>query len=69
MFELIKKMFVGLLTSIVHESNHTKYVSLNTRKCMIQLTLINLHANEYSEELHCYPFAGKLDGVICRWKL
>ena len=45
MFELIKKMFVGLLTSIVHESNHTKYVSLNTQKCMIQLTLINLHPN------------------------
>ena len=30
---------------------------------MIQPTLIKLHPNEYSQELHYYPFAVKLD----RW--
>ena len=47
MFGLIKKMFIGLLTGIVstssHTSSHTKFVSLSNQKCMIQLTLINLH--------------------------
>ena len=28
---------------------------------MTQLTLINLHPNEYSQELHDYPFAVTLD--------
>ena len=36
-------MFIGLLTSIVNASNHTKWVSLSTQKYMIQQTLINLH--------------------------
>ena len=31
---------------------------------MIQLTLINLHPNEYSQELHYYPFAVKLDRYV-----
>ena len=31
---------------------------------MIQPTLINLHPNEYSQELHCYPFSVKLDRCI-----
>ena len=26
--------------------------------------LINLHPNEYSQELHCYPFAVKLDKCV-----
>ena len=43
MFGLIKKMFIGLLTSIVSTSNHTKCVSLRNQKCIIQPTLINLH--------------------------
>ena len=43
MFGLIKKMFIGLLTGIVSTSSHTKFVSLSNQKCMIQLTLINLH--------------------------
>ena len=29
MFGLIKKIFIGLLTGLVSESNHTKCVSLN----------------------------------------
>ena len=28
---------------------------------MTQLTLINLHLNEYSQEFQYYPFAAKLD--------
>ena len=45
-------IIVGLLTSIVSTSNHTKCVSLTNQKCMIQPTLINLYPNEYSQELH-----------------
>ena len=61
MFGLIKKIFVLLLTSIVSASNHTKSVSLSNQKCMNQPTLINLHLNEYSQELRYYPFAVNLD--------
>ena len=42
------KMFIILLISVVNVSNHTKCVSLNNQKCMIQPTLINLHFNEYT---------------------
>ena len=34
MFELIKKIFITLLTGLVHGSNHTKCISLNNQKCM-----------------------------------
>ena len=61
---LIKKIFIGLLTGIVSTSNHTKCVSLSNQKFVIQLTLINLHPNEYSQEFHCYPFVVKLDRFI-----
>ena len=61
MFGLIKKIFVLLLTSIVSASNHTKSVSLSNQKCMNQPTLINLHLNEYIQELRYYPFAVSLD--------
>ena len=59
MFGLNKKIFIGLLTSIVNSSNHRKWISFSNQKCMIQPTLINLHPNEYSQEFHCYPFAVK----------
>ena len=49
--ELLKECIV-LLTSIVDASNHTKCASLSNQKCKIQPTLIKLHPNEYSEELH-----------------
>ena len=52
-------MFIRLLTSIVSASNHAKYVI--NQKCMTQTTLINLHPNEFSQELHYYPFAVNLD--------
>ena len=58
MFTIIKKMFIVLFislintSSIVNASIQTKWVSLRNQKCEIQLTLINLHPNEYSQELH-----------------
>ena len=36
-------------------------MSLSNQKCINQPTLINLHPNEYSQELHYCPFAIKLD--------
>ena len=64
MFGLTKKIFIGLLSSIINASNHTKFYSFSNQKCMIQPTLINLHPNEYSQEFHYYPFAVKLDRCI-----
>ena len=64
MFGLIKKMFIGLLTSIVSASNHTKYMLLSNQKCMTQPTLINLHPKEYSQELHYYQFVVSLDRCV-----
>ena len=57
MFGLIKNFFIVLLTSIASASNHTKCLSLRNQKCKIQPTLINLHPNEYSQELNYIPFA------------
>ena len=57
MFGIIKVSIV-LLTNIVNASNHTQWVSLSIQKWQIQQTLINLHPNEYSQELHYYPFVG-----------
>ena len=58
MFEIIKKIFIGLQSfSIVNISNHTKCISLRNRKSQIEPTTINLHSNEYNQELHYYPFA------------
>ena len=39
-------------------------MSLSNQKCEIQLTLINLHPNEYSQELRYSPFAVKLDKCV-----
>ena len=64
MFELIKKIFVGLLTGLVNWSNHTKFVSLSNQKCVTQPTLINLDPNVYCHQFHCYPLAVKLDRYI-----
>ena len=57
-------MIFVLLTCLVNASNHTKCVSVSNQKCEIQPTLINLHSNEYSQELHYYPFAVKLDKCV-----
>ena len=39
-------------------------MSLNYKKCMTQSTLINLHPNEYSEDLHYYSFTINLDSCV-----
>ena len=64
MFELIKKIFIRLLTDIVSTSNYAKCMSLGNQKCMIQSTLISLHPNEYSQEFHYYLSAVKLDRCV-----
>ena len=56
MFGLIKEMFVELLISIVNAPNQTKCVLLSNQKCDIQPTFLNLHPNEYSQELLYYTF-------------
>ena len=43
-FVLIKKMFIGLLTSLVSAFSHTKCVSLNNQKCMTQPTFIQMNS-------------------------
>ena len=70
MFELIKclkkrlkKMFFILLTRIVNAWNYTKCIFLSNQQWKTQSTLIKLHPNEYSQELHYYPFVVNLD--IC----
>ena len=42
-------MFMGLLTSIFNASNHTTGILVSNQKYMSQSTLINLHANGYSQ--------------------
>ena len=52
-FSIDYKISIELLTSIVvNTSCHRKCVSLRNQKCKIQPTLINLHPNEYNQELH-----------------
>ena len=64
MFGFIKKMFMGLLTSIVNAFDHTKCVSLNNQQFMPQSNLINLNRNEYTQGLRYYPFAVNLDRCV-----
>ena len=59
-----KKTFIGLISSTVNASSHTKCVSLSNQKCETQPTLINLHPNEYNQEFHYNPFAIKLDRCV-----
>ena len=51
-------------SSIVNAFKHTKCISLNNQKWEIQPTLVNLQANEYSQELCYYPFAVNLDKSV-----
>ena len=64
MFGLIRKMFIGLLTTQVNRSNHPKCGFLSNQKCMPQPTLINLYPCEFSQALHYYPFTFKLDKCV-----
>ena len=61
MFALIKKMFIGLLNSIVNASNHTRCISLNNQQYMNQPTLINLNSNGYIQGFHYYLFVVNLE--------
>ena len=64
-------MLIGLLTSRVSASYHTKCVSLSNQKCMTQHTLFNLHSDQYNQwssnkynhpnELHYYLSVVNLD--------
>ena len=62
--ELLKKIFIKLLTGLVNALNHTKCVSLSNQKYEIQPTFINLHPNEYCQEFHYYPFTVKLEEYV-----
>ena len=64
MFGLTKKIFIGLLTSLVNGYNHARCVSLINQKYQIQLSLVNLNPNEYSQEFHHYLYAVKLDRCV-----
>ena len=57
MFGFIKKIFIGLLTSKIHASNHTKCVPLSNQKCTTQPTLIKLHPNESTQGLRYNPLS------------
>ena len=57
-------MLIGLLTSIVSVSNHTRCVPLSNQKCANQPAMINLHLNEYAQGLPYYPFAINLDRCV-----
>ena len=63
-FGLLERYFIVLLASIINASNHTKCISFSNCKCKIQPTVLNLHPNEYSQELHYYPFVVKLDKCV-----
>ena len=63
MFGIIKLSII-LLINIVNASNHTQCVSLSIQKWQIQRTLINLHPNEYSQELSYYPFVVDVVNVL-----
>ena len=63
MFGIIKLSII-LLINIVNASNHTQCVSLSIQKWQIQGTLINLHPNEYSQELRYYPFVVDVVNVL-----
>ena len=52
-------MFMGLLTSTVNASDHTKYISLNNQPCMTQTTFTNLHPDEYISWECKWRFDGK----------
>ena len=54
----------GLLTNLINGSDHAKCVLLSNQKYMTEPTFINLHPNEYTQELHYYPFAVKLNRYV-----
>ena len=63
MLEFIQKIIIGLLTSLVNASNHTKCVFVTDQKYTLQPTSINVHPNEYTKGLRYYPFEVNLGRV------
>ena len=57
-------MFTGLSIKIVNASNHARVRFVKLSKFMIQPTLMNLHPNEYSQDIHYSPFAVKWDKCV-----
>ena len=55
MFGLIKKITIGLLTSLVNGANNAKRISLKNQKCMFQPTL-NLHPFNNNCVPICFSF-------------
>ena len=50
----VKKTWHEIMSQLI---NHTKCVLLSNQRFFTQSTLITLHHNEYSQELHYYRFA------------
>ena len=61
-FGITKKIFIRLSNGLVN--NQRKCISLSNQNFEIQPTLINIYPNEYSQELHSYPFAVKLNTCV-----
>ena len=53
-----------LIKGIYWTTNHTKCVTLSNQKCEIQVTIINLHPDEYIKGLRDYPVAVNLDRCV-----
>ena len=64
MFVFIKQLFIGLLTGLVNESNHTTCVPSNNHKRTTHPTIINLHLHQCTQGLHYYPFVVNLDRYV-----
>ena len=64
MSRFVKKSLVILLTSIVSVLNRQNAMSKRHQKYTTQPTLINLHPNEYSQELLYYLLAFNLDRCV-----
>ena len=62
----VKKIFIGLLASIVSASSKMKCVFLSNQKWTAVPASINLHPNEYTLGLHYYLFAVNLDRYVRR---
>ena len=50
MFTFPKNIFNGLLASVLNASNHY----LTNQKCTTEPTVVNLHANEYTQGLYYF---------------
>ena len=64
MFELIKKVFIAILSSsklIANDSDFTKWILLNNQQFITKPNLIDLNPDEYNQKLRYYRFTVNLD--------